>query len=729
VPIGVGVWPSPCDPEPLTDDARVVDAPVSMARTQRFALLSLAIVGTGCGSGTTAGSAVRPKEAKASEVIGLAEVQCSASDDDRTLVVDLDPADRKTIEEMVGAKRAVPVVAYDCKSLRILPTCKLESEFTYIGSSAREDVIQLENVDKIAANIPLASASLRASVQAGRRIDIALAEVGSRNSAVELVAKPQLVELRAGDCATATHFVYKVDVGAFAIAQTTSGDVSGAAQIFEAGSSAESRESKKSSKKEGRLDACAKAQSDDRASPDGCGVPLRVHLRRILPTAEQRVQAEVAAEQAKTESVFSSKSDPPCPDGLVRAEGGSCVTPSPKIVYQCRPTDLAECAAQCDKAHAGSCRALGRMRLFGSPTSATEKVERDPEAAAVALERACIAQKARPVGCDLLVEAYAQIAAKTQGDPAPTRAKAERALEHGCSRGDAPSCAAWGTFFEHGSPRLKVVADPERGVRYYVRACGLGDQTSCGRAASLYVEGSKRPDGTWIFKRDPAQGLALLDSTCKQGAARACEQLAMYLTAPRFGVRDEARAATLFRELCAKNDKTACAEHALLAMSGAGGVPKDPDGARKKIEELCYDAKVHTACYGVALLADTGLGGVATNKPKAVEYYRSAIFVKDAAARLALLLEAGAPGVAPDLAAAAKNYAAACLRPAFADANVCRKAAELGEKTKTASPFMVASFWRHACRMAPGDKPTCDRSREPAKLPGPPKGAPADGGK
>ena len=167
----------------------------------------------------TPGSAVRPQEMTANEAMGNAspdgEVKCSASDDDKTLIVDLDGTDRKSIEEMINVKKSVPVVAYDCKSLKVLPSCKLEADFDYIGTASREQVISLENFDKVSADIPLASASLKASVQGGRKMAIALVEVGSHNSKLELVARPQLTGTRKGDCEGATHFIYRVDLGAF----------------------------------------------------------------------------------------------------------------------------------------------------------------------------------------------------------------------------------------------------------------------------------------------------------------------------------------------------------------------------------------------------------------------------------------------------------------------------------------------------------------------------------
>jgi len=677
----------------------------------------------GC-AGHSAGSAARPKEMSANEALASengAAVQCSASDDDRTLIVDLDASDRKTIEEMVGTKKVVPVVAYDCKSLKILPTCKLEAEFSYIGSSSRERVIEIESFDKVAADIPLASASLKANVQAGRKVEIALAEVGSKSSALELVAKPQLVELRKGDCATATHFVYKVDVGAFAIAQKTSGEASAAAEVFGKGASGESKDAKKSSTTEGKLDSCHKATGDDKVAPGDCGVPLRLHLRRILATNDDKVEAEKSAAKAGEDqpaSTFTAKMDPPCPKGSVRAEGGSCVKPSPNIRYLCSGDDAEECKTQCNKGHVGSCARLGRSLYWPKPGSGT----RDVAGAIGAFEKSCLAEKNKPEACDMLADAYAfsKLGDKTGGEA--MRSKAEAALKHGCDHSDAYACAAWARFYEYGNPTLGVAADPERGVRYYVRACGLGNESACLRAGALYVEGSKKPDGTEVFKKTPAEGITVLDTACRQGAVRSCEQLGIYLTTDKYKVKDTKRAAALFDDLCKKNNKTACAEFALLQVSGEG-VKADPAAARKTLEDLCYDQKVNTACYGVGLLADTGAGGVAENKPKAVEYYSKASYVKDASLRLARILESGGKGVQPDPSKAARYYASACMRAAETDPNVCRKAGDLAEKSKQ-PPFMVASYLNKACGMAPWDKATCERARELMRPPPAPKGPP-----
>lgn len=689
----------------------------------------LLVAAAGC-SGKKPGAAVRPKEMTASEALGQpgpgGDVKCAASDDDKTLIVDLEATDRKAIEEMVNVKKMVPVVGYDCKTLKILPSCKLEADFDYVGSSSREQVIEIENFDKVSASIPLASASLKASVQAGRKMAIALVEVGSRSSSMELVARPQLKGVRGSDCDGATHFIYKVDVGAFAIAQTTSGEAAAAAELFGAGAGGESKDSRSSSKKEGAIDACKKSSGEDRGSPGDCSVPLRVYLRRIYATAEEKEKAQQKAEKEE-ESVYVRHFDPPCPNDLVRAEGGTCVAPSPGIRYLCRD-DIDECKAQCTKGHAGSCARLGRAYLMGS--LGRTKVERDPDQAVASLETACLKSKgSRPEGCSLLPDALSAWVKNNHADKADAaRSRAEGALRSGCDRADEASCAAWGRLYESGNSTLKVNPDVEHGIRYYVRACNLGDQYSCVRAGTLYVEGSRKGN-TETFKPMPAEGLKVLDGACRQGAVSACNQLSVYLTSDKYkATRDTKRAAALFNDLCAKNNKSACAEYALLQINGEAGVKADPAVARKTIEDLCYDERVAPACYGVALLAETGKGGVTKNEVKAAEFYAKASYVKDASLRLGRIYDTGSKAVPADPARAAGYYKTACNQSSQTDPNVCKKAGDLALKLEGSNTFGAGRLFQRACEIAPYDTPVCDKAQDLMRPKGGP-GAPPGGAK
>ena len=116
---------------------------------------AIALGAVACGGGKNAGSAVRPKEITAADALGGggkggAGGTCAATDDDRALIIDLADEDRKAIEEMVKVGR-VPIVAYDCKSLKLLERCKLQAQFAYTSSGLRDKVISIENSDAAVA--------------------------------------------------------------------------------------------------------------------------------------------------------------------------------------------------------------------------------------------------------------------------------------------------------------------------------------------------------------------------------------------------------------------------------------------------------------------------------------------------------------------------------------------------------------------------------------------------
>jgi TPR repeat protein len=706
------------------------------------------ILASGCGAGNTAGNAVRPKEISAGEALkgdNAKAAECSASDDDRSLIVDLATEDRKDMENMLRQNK-VPVVAYDCKSLKLLRRCSLDAKFEYLGSSPRKNVRSIENSDSIAAEVPLASASLKASINSGRKVDIALAEVGTRSSSFELVAKTELKSVGADDCNSATHFVRAVDIGAFAIAQRTSGEAAAAAAIFTASTKGDSKANVSSMNSEGKVDACDAAKESDTDAPEGCRVPLRLSLRRIVADSKEKEAKEQQAKANTKDGEPPARPDAPCPDGKVRAEGGSCVLPSPNIKYQCRFGEFDECKTQCDKGHLGSCERLGSMLLWGQPpappgqTAPPPKYERDPKAAIVALEKACNvkAPNVDPKGCTSLANAYSSALMPSPPKPGaapepmkfPTDAerkeafdKAGTVLEFGCKHLDAASCYSLGSHFDNGLMPT-VSGDADRGMHFYARACGLGYTSGCLTQARLYVEGKKKPDGSDALKKDPVQGLAVLDKACQANNTSACQQLATYLTADKYKVKDVKRAAGIFKAQCDKKDISGCAEYALLQVGGEGGVKADPKAARETLEKLCYDSNSSSACYGVGLLKETAAAGMTEDKAKALEYYKKYPYVKDSAARAAHLLDQGAKGVTKNETEAADLYGRACTATTNSDFGPCKKAAELMDKVP-ANVFRARSYWDSACKL--GDKGSCEKAHAKLGPPPPPpglKGAP-----
>src|SRR5215467_4909817 len=118
------------------------------------------VAGAGCG----AASAVRPKEITAAQAMGEASCTTVGTEAD-PLVVDLSPDLRGNLE--VAMRKGVAVVSYDCKKLKILEDCTIESEdaYRFTGIVLKEQLLELEDTDQIKANLPLSGVGLAAKLE------------------------------------------------------------------------------------------------------------------------------------------------------------------------------------------------------------------------------------------------------------------------------------------------------------------------------------------------------------------------------------------------------------------------------------------------------------------------------------------------------------------------------------------------------------------------------------
>lgn len=475
-----------------------------------FSPLALAALLVGACGAHNAGSVVRPKEVTAGEALGdrprPATTTCTPSDDDRVLVVDAPAEDRKAMEEMLKRKR-VPVARYDCKTLVLLERCKLDSEFTYTGTALRDRLVRVASADEATANIPISSASLRASVASGQKVDLALAEVGSRVSSFELLTRRDLGANRPQDCEGATHFIHKVDVGAFALAQHASGEAATAAQLWTASATGESRSDRSSTRSEGKVESCRTASEKDSVSPENCGVPLRVHLRRIEAPPAPVAPVPVVA--------------PSCDGDSVRSEGGVCIQRVAGLRYVCRGDDLDECAAQCAKGNVESCVKQSHFHLYGLKSRGVP-VPRSFATARAIVEKTCVPPY--PKGCIELMASHNE----WPGGNAPSDEEVQKGFEAvavGCRANDPDACSVLGgnllmTRLEGGG-----FYDVDRGVAVSERACRLGAASSCHDLGWKLFTGLRSEDGKEALGRDRPRGIALVERACALRDERACAEL------------------------------------------------------------------------------------------------------------------------------------------------------------------------------------------------------------
>ena len=473
----------------------------------------------GCGPGTTA-EAIRPKEQTAAEALG--EGQCrDVSRGAEPLVVDWKPEERGELE--VAMKEGVAVMAYSCDTIRLLEDCRLEGGYGFIGMTRREQVVQLESSDELKANLPLTGASIGGELERGATLDIAMILVGKRRTTWREASRADL----SGSCDGATHYVRGAMVGAFALETGTRAKVRAAAELFAAEIGGGSQSSRRVQNRDGDPKDCAKSLPDADAPPPQCGAPIRLALMPIAaaPSKEPASRPVVDA---------TERSEPLCPAGLV-ASAGKCTAASSAPAYQCAADDVAECTAQCDKGHAGSCGSLGALLMSGP--------QRDEARAAGALKKGCDGKEGR--ACSLLGVLTAE------------------------GRGTAPDAKAAATL--------------------YRTACDLGDPLGCASLGRLHTDGRG-------VARDAGKALALLEQACHGGQDSACADAAKLLTSSE-GDKNVARAAALHEKACLGTVAASCAELGELHEAGAG-VSKDPIRAEIFFQRGCVRGSAE-ACNGV----------------------------------------------------------------------------------------------------------------------------------
>jgi len=397
---------------------------------------------------------------------------CKGGQSHDLMVLDWTPELRGDLE--VAMKEGVAVLAYDCKSVKLVSACTLAGSYGYIGTTRREKKISMSSSDEIAANLPVGGLSWLSDV--GGKLDresalvAQLVMVGKRSSAKKVATQHELT----GGCDGATHFVRAATVGAFVVAAGSKAELEASAKIIGKGASGGSTSSTKIEAQDGDLTACEKSSPDGSAPPDQCGAVVRIELEPIGAGGT----ALAAVPEAPGLAVAT------CAPGFAMADGACVRLDKP---HQCKPGDATDCAKQCDAGNAASCATLAVMHRDG------KGAPKDAQKAAALAKQAC--DKDVAAGCRIVGTIPA--------------------LDKACAAGDGGACV------DLGIAKLadkKLAADAQYAFR---RACyGGGEFEGCTWLGTLYLEGKGG------MKKNPAMARPFFEKGCKEGSQRACEQVA-----------------------------------------------------------------------------------------------------------------------------------------------------------------------------------------------------------
>jgi hypothetical protein len=345
-----------------------------------------------------------------------------------------------------------------------VPACSLAGTYGYIGTTKREKKIEMSTSDEIAANLPVSGISWLTEIGGKFGRDTALLAqmvmIGKRSSAKKIAQRGELE----GTCDDATHFVRAATVGAFAVASGSKAELGATATLMGKGGTAGSKSATKLESQDGDMAACDASTPDSKQPPAQCGAIVRIELEPIG-----------AAPVAKPELAV-----PSCAPGFVVADG-ACVRPDKP--HQCSPDDAAECKAQCDAGHAGSCATAAALG-------------KDIELA----KKACEANVT--LGCRVQAEL--------------TKAPKDKIalLERACAAGDGMGCVDLGVVKLDDK---KLAGDAQYAFR---RACfGGGEFEGCTRLGMLYVEGKGG------MTKNPKLATQFLEKACKEGSQKGCDEL------------------------------------------------------------------------------------------------------------------------------------------------------------------------------------------------------------
>jgi hypothetical protein len=181
-----------------------------------------------------------------------------------TLIVDWPRSEAVDLD--VITHEGLAVVAYDCNGIHLVKGCHVEGAYAYAGVERQEQKLLLTTADEIRAYLPRSGERLAQEVApelaGGGGLELRIVTVGRRTASIQSVREEHL----SGACATATHLVRRVAIGAF--------------EMSRANASARTTDGQRSIARDGDYASCARSETG--ATPTrGCDAAVLLDLAPI----------------------------------------------------------------------------------------------------------------------------------------------------------------------------------------------------------------------------------------------------------------------------------------------------------------------------------------------------------------------------------------------------------------------------------------------------------------
>jgi hypothetical protein len=237
------------------------------------------------------------------------------------------PASEKSNLEVSIGVGAV-AVAYSGCAMRVLPHCRLRGAYRWMRTTPATDVIDIKDEDELFAKLPLGAASLEGELKRSGELSVRTTVSGQLK--LEGVG-PGDVPID-GECATATHLVSALSVGAFSLTAGGALTAKASAEVTAVGSTGGGVErSRKQLRSAGEPDTCKESTME--AAHANCRSPIQVFLQPLPGRAAE----EGPAGTVKVDFVSAAANDR---WDVYADDAVICTTPCTKWMNPSRPVML-----------------------------------------------------------------------------------------------------------------------------------------------------------------------------------------------------------------------------------------------------------------------------------------------------------------------------------------------------------------------------------------------------
>jgi len=221
---------------------------------------------------------------------------CNPENHLRPFIIEWDATDRSSFEAY--AANDVVVVRYEGCNMQVLEECRNDSVRGEQGAykpvewtSGALEKLNISNQGELVAKLPLSVGTLGGRVAGGEKFSMEYFVAGTRNSTRAAVYREDLAANPG--CEGATHFVYGINLGAFALGSVTEFIAEASASLYGFGAGGKNERSRTADKQGGDLGLC---KGDSAKEVDGCKSPIRLTLRQIREGANPEKEAMKAPE-------------------------------------------------------------------------------------------------------------------------------------------------------------------------------------------------------------------------------------------------------------------------------------------------------------------------------------------------------------------------------------------------------------------------------------------------